>query len=63
MKQFELINYKVRQISNIPIDFSEQRKVLEVQFAELESLAQQTDESFINAVKAQKHKQIKVWIC
>lgn len=59
MKQFELINYKVRQISNIPIDFSMQKETLDTQFAELESLAEQTDKSFVNAVKAQKTKQIK----
>ena len=59
MKQFELINYKVRQISNIPIDFSKQKEALETQFADLEILAEQTDRSFVNAVKAQKTKQIK----
>ena len=59
MKQFELINHKVRQISDISIDFSAQKEALKIQFNNLESLAVKTDESFSNAVKAQKAKQIK----
>ena len=58
-KQFNLINTKVRQISNISIDFSEQRKVLENQFSDLFKIAEQTDKSFKGAVDAQKHKQLK----
>lgn len=58
-KQFELINTKVRQISNIPIDFSEQKKFLENQFSELYKIAELTDKSFENAIDAQKNKQLK----
>ena len=53
------INKKVRQISNIDIDFSEQIKHLEQQFKDLFKLAEQTDKSFLGAVKAQEVKQIK----
>ncbi len=58
-KQNDLINWRVRKISNIAIDFSEQREVLELQFEKLKELAQQTDKSFVGAVKAQEVKQLK----
>ncbi|NNE30791.1 MAG: bacillithiol biosynthesis cysteine-adding enzyme BshC [Winogradskyella sp.] len=53
------INKKVRQISNIEIDFSGQIQHLENQFKDLYELANQTDKSFTGAVKAQEVKQIK----
>ncbi|MGB3607713.1 bacillithiol biosynthesis cysteine-adding enzyme BshC [Psychroserpens sp.] len=53
------INKKVRKISNIDIDFSEQITHLESQFKHLHELAKQTDKSFLGAVKAQEVKQIK----
>ena len=53
------INKKVRKISNIDVDFSEQIKHLETQFKDLYLLAEQTDKSFLGAVKAQEVKQIK----
>ncbi|MFP4845583.1 bacillithiol biosynthesis cysteine-adding enzyme BshC [Winogradskyella sp. PE311] len=53
------INKKVRKISNIDIDFSEQIKSLKRQFEDLHQLAEQTDKSFLGAVKAQEIKQIK----
>ncbi|WP_299129673.1 bacillithiol biosynthesis cysteine-adding enzyme BshC [uncultured Winogradskyella sp.] len=53
------INKKVRRISNIDIDFSEQMKFLEKQFQNLHQLAEQTDKSFLGAVKSQEVKQIK----
>ncbi len=53
------INKKVRQISNINIDFSEQTRHLETQFKTLHKLAEETDKSFLSAVKAQEVKQIK----
>ena len=59
LKQSSLINKKVRQISNINIDFSPQKKVLEEHFLNLYDLAQQTDKSFLGAVKAQEVKQKK----
>lgn len=59
LKSHELINRKVRQISNIDIDLSKQRTHLQEQFVELYELAKQTDNSFVNAVKAQEVKQLK----
>lgn len=53
------INRKVRQISNINIDLSEQKEHLKQQFKALYVLAEQTDKSFIGAVKAQEYKQLK----
>ncbi len=57
LKRNSLINKKVRQISNIDLDLSPFKKLLEVQFEYLESLIQETDISFEGAVKAQKVKQ------
>ncbi len=59
LKQHELINRKVRQISNIDINFDTQKKHLEEQFKEMYELAEQTDVTFVNAVKAQEIKQLK----
>ena len=59
LKQSSLINKKIREISNIDIDFSPQKKLLEQQFKDLYELAEQTDKSFIGAVKAQEVKQKK----
>ncbi len=59
LSQHELINRKVRQISNIDIDFSPQKQHLVEQFQHLYELAEQTDKSFLGAVKAQEVKQLK----
>lgn len=59
MKQHSLINKKIRDISNIDIDFSPQKKLLEEQFHYMYELAEQTDKSFLGAVKAQEVKQKK----
>lgn len=59
LKQNELINRKVRAISNIEIDFSTQRSFLKEQFKAMHLLAEETDASFIGAVKAQEVKQLK----
>lgn len=59
LKQHELINRKVRRISNIDIDFSSQKEHLVKQFGELYELAEKTDKSFLGAVKAQEVKQLK----
>ncbi|WP_296381271.1 bacillithiol biosynthesis cysteine-adding enzyme BshC [Winogradskyella sp.] len=59
LKRSSFINKKVRKISNIDIDFSEQIKHLEEQFKDLHLLAEQTDKSFVGAVKAQETKQLK----
>ncbi|GAA4270910.1 bacillithiol biosynthesis cysteine-adding enzyme BshC [Aquimarina gracilis] len=59
LKQHELINRKVRRISNIDINFDPQRKHLQEQFKAMYELAEQTDVTFGNAVKAQEVKQLK----
>ncbi len=59
LKQHELINRKVRKISNIDIDFSPQKEYLREQFKQMYELAEQTDPTFLNAVKAQEVKQLK----
>ena len=59
LKQNELVNQKIRKISNINIDFSEQRAFLKEQFKAMHTLAQETDPSFIGAVNAQEVKQLK----
>lgn len=59
LDRHSFINKKVRKISNIDIDFSEQLQHLENQFKDLYQLGEQTDKSFIGAVKAQEVKQLK----
>ncbi|MFI0430704.1 bacillithiol biosynthesis cysteine-adding enzyme BshC [Mariniflexile sp. HMF6888] len=59
LKRDAFINKKVREISNIDIDFSEQKIALKQQFEALYKLAEQTDKSFLGAVKAQEIKQLK----
>ena len=59
LKQHSFVNKKTREISNINIDFSKQRKHLQIQFKELYKLAAQTEKSFLGAVKAQEVKQLK----
>ena len=58
-KQEELKNQKVKEIAEIPIDFSEQKIALQKQFSNLHTIVNQTDKSFLGAVKAQEAKQIK----
>ncbi|MDO7172793.1 bacillithiol biosynthesis cysteine-adding enzyme BshC [Mariniflexile sp. AS56] len=59
LKRDGFINKKVREISNIDIDFSAQKTALKQQFEAMYSLAEQTDKSFLGAVKAQEVKQLK----
>jgi len=59
LKRSSFINKKVRRISNIDVDLSNQIKHLEAQFKGLYQLAEQTDKSFYGAVKAQEVKQVK----
>ncbi len=59
LKNHELINRKVRQISDIDIDFTPQKEHLVQQFQQLYDLAEKTDRSFLGAVKAQEVKQLK----
>lgn len=56
----EALRTKVtKAVSEVTIDFSTQKEHLKKQFVDLYALAQQTDKSFIGAVKAQEVKQIK----
>jgi len=57
LKQNNLINKKIREISNIDIDFTPQKKLLVGQFKAMYEIAEQTDKSFLGAVKAQEVKQ------
>lgn len=59
LKQHSFINKKIRSISNIDIDFAPQKQFLEEHFKALYQVAQQTDPSFLGAVKAQEVKQKK----
>ncbi|MGB7841609.1 MAG: bacillithiol biosynthesis cysteine-adding enzyme BshC [Salinimicrobium sp.] len=59
LKRHELINRKVRQISDIDIDFTPQKEHLVQQFQRLYELAEKTEASFLGAVKAQEVKQLK----
>ncbi|XLS30331.1 bacillithiol biosynthesis cysteine-adding enzyme BshC [Flavobacteriaceae bacterium M23B6Z8] len=59
LKQNTFINRKVREISNIDIDFDPQMEHLKKQFEALYELAEKTDKSFLGAVKAQEVKQLK----
>ena len=54
----EIVKLKVKEKSSIKIDFSEQRATLEKMFVQLETLSNQTDKSFLGAVKAQHKKQL-----
>jgi bacillithiol biosynthesis cysteine-adding enzyme BshC len=57
-KQEALINKKVKEISDVSIDFSKQKVFLQKQFLDLKELAKKTDKSFIGAVNAQEKKQL-----
>ena len=59
LKQNSLINKKIREISNIDIDFAPQKQLLKEQFKALYDIAEQTERSFLGAVKAQEVKQKK----
>jgi len=59
LDQNDLVNRKIRKISNIDIDFSPQKQHLVRQFEALYNIAEETDASFIGAVKAQEVKQLK----
>lgn len=58
LNQNTLINKRIREISNIDIDFSDQKEYLKQQFEALYKLAEATDKSFYGAVKAQEVKQL-----
>lgn len=53
----ELKRQYIKQVSEIKIDFSPQKKHLSQQFENLYKLAEKTDKSFLNAIAAQEKKQ------
>ncbi len=57
LPQSSLINKKIREISNIEIDFTPQKEMLDKQFQDLYDLASLTDASFLGAVRAQEVRQ------
>ncbi len=59
LNQQQLINKAVESVSDLKIDFSQQKETLQNMFVALKELANKTDKSFIGAVNAQEHKQIK----
>ncbi len=58
LKQHELKTKHTKRISEINIDFSEQREHLQQQFKDLYTIAEKTDASFLGAVGAQEKKQL-----
>ncbi|MBK0369127.1 bacillithiol biosynthesis cysteine-adding enzyme BshC [Flavobacterium agrisoli] len=58
-KQTDLENKITHRISEFPIDLTTQKESLQQQFEYLFQIAQQTDSSFLGAVKAQEIKQTK----
>ena len=58
LESSSLINFRVRAISNIDIDFTPQKETLIRQFQQLYEIAEQTDASFLGAVTAQEKKQL-----
>lgn len=58
-KQADLVNEKIKDLSEFTIDFSEQKEFLKRQFEHLQIITSKTDKSFTGAVKAQEAKQIK----
>ena len=59
LSQNDLINKRVKELSDISIDFTPQREHLQQQFDALKEIALQTDASFLGAVNAQEKKQLK----
>jgi uncharacterized protein YllA (UPF0747 family) len=54
-----LINFEIRRVSNIDLDFTPAHQLLEDQFIRLRQIARETDKSFEGAVTAQEKKQKK----
>jgi 6-phosphogluconate dehydrogenase (decarboxylating) len=62
-KKYSVVVYnrhseKVKEISELSIDFSPERKRLEEMFESMKDIAEHTDKSFIGAVLAQEKKQL-----
>ena len=58
LDQHELVSRKVREISEISIDFAPERNTLQEMFDSMKEIAKRTDRSFIGAVLAQEKKQL-----
>ncbi|MEY4963174.1 MAG: hypothetical protein RLZZ323_493 [Bacteroidota bacterium] len=58
-KQNDLVNQKTKALSEINLDLSDAKEQLKKQFDALYTIAKQTDDSFLGALKAQETKQIK----
>ena len=58
LEQHELVSRKVKEISELKIDFSPERKRLQEMFDSMKEIAERTDKSFIGAVLAQEKKQL-----
>ncbi len=58
LKQNNLQTKYTKEVSEIAIDFTEQKQHLQQQFKDLYTLADKTDASFIGAVAAQEKKQL-----
>ena len=58
LKQHDLIQLKVKEISDLNLDFTDQRKNLQAMFSDLKALSDKTDKSFTGAVLAQEKKQL-----
>jgi len=59
LNQNALKNKSIKKLSKFPIDFTVQKEHLQKQFEALNEIANQTDKSFLGAVKAQEIKQKK----
>jgi bacillithiol biosynthesis cysteine-adding enzyme BshC len=59
LKQQVLFDKKIKECSELPLDFEFQKKKLQELFDELKPLIAQTDVSFNGALEAQEKKQIK----
>lgn len=57
-QDFELESQVTKQVSDVEIDFSSQKKYLKDQFSGLYDIAKHTDKSFEKAVAAQEQKQL-----
>jgi bacillithiol biosynthesis cysteine-adding enzyme BshC len=58
LKQHDLIKLKVKEISDLNLDFTDQRRNLQAMFSQLKALSDKTDKSFTGAVLAQEKKQL-----
>lgn len=58
LKQHDLIKRKVKEISDLNLDFTSQRENLRLMFSKLKDLSDKTDKSFSGAVLAQEKKQL-----